>query len=299
MELFGVSLSAKQCRSFDIDSADCLRWLIDDCGFRRFRLMSYWDEVEARPGKYDFKELDRQIETISQAGGTVSLCLGARQPRWPENHWPDWAWQLSRSRRTEALLRFIKTVVKRYRKYECIVSYQLENEALLDNFGLKPDINRVRLRQEFELVKKLDPKRPIVMTTSTSWGIPLRPPIPDIVGFSYYQVLFNIQRQDYTKAFHKVWLQKLKHRLIKLIWHKPSFIHELQLEPWGPKNIWEMSWQEQMKSMSPEIIRQNVKLARKTKLKPIDLWGAEWWFWCLKKQNKPNIYKAVLEALGE
>jgi hypothetical protein len=297
MEQYGVSFSIKQCRNFNISPSDCLMWLIKDCGFRRFRLMSYWDELEPTPGKYDFKELDRQLGVVIQNKGVVTLCLGARQPRWPENHWPGWAWQLSKAERTDALLNFLEIVVKRYRHHECIISYQLENEALLRSFGKFAEVDRKRLRQEFELVKRLDPKRPIIMSTSTSWGIPLRKPIPDIVGFSYYQVHFNKYKQAYSTAFHKPWLHKVRALLIKVLWQRPSFIHELQLEPWGPKNIWDMPMTEQMRSMSLRQIKKNIRAAQKTCLHPIDLWGGEWWYWCVKKQGNTAITKTVLQTI--
>src|SRR3954468_12013319 len=91
---FGVSFSIKQCHNFDIDPRETLDWLIKEAGFRRFRLMSYWNEHERERGKFEFKELDWQVEAISRAGGEISLCLGVKQPRWPESHWPDWALKL-------------------------------------------------------------------------------------------------------------------------------------------------------------------------------------------------------------
>jgi hypothetical protein len=188
---FGVSFSIKQCRDFGINPQDTLTWLIKDAGFRRFRLMSYWNEHEKEQGKYRFDELDWQIKKVARAGGVITLCLGVRQPRWPENHWPDWAWELSKEERTKALLGFIETVVERYKNEPAIISYQLENEALLEDFGVRPEIDRNRLVEEFQLVKRLDPTRPVIMTTSHHWGIPIRQPIPDIVGFSYYHVIYD------------------------------------------------------------------------------------------------------------
>lgn len=290
---FGVSFSIKQCRSFDINPHDCLDWLITEGKFKRFRLMSYWNEHEHSSGSYDLTELDWQIERVAKAGGTISLCLGARQPRWPENHWPDWAWKLSPSNRTEALLNFIETVVNRYKDQPAITSYQLENEALLKEFGQRPEVDRARLREEYKLVKKLDPKRPIIMTTSTSWGIPIREPIPDMVGFSYYQVHFNPTKLRYTTSFHTPLLHRLRASSIKILHRKPSFIHELQLEPWGPKNIWEMTPEEQDISMGPAQIQRNIALAKATKLQPIDLWGGEWWYWRMKTQNDNTTWDAV------
>lgn len=296
---YGVSFSIKQCRNFGVDPAKCLDWLIKTGGFKRFRLMSYWNELEKQPGDYDFSELDRQIKQIKKAKGTISLCLGVRQPRWPENHWPDWAWELPKGQKDKALLNFVETVVKRYKDETVITSYQLENEALLEVFGERSEVDRDRLKAEYKLVKSLDPDKPIVMTTSTSWGIPVKGPIPDMIGFSYYQVHFNPTKLAYTTAFHTPILQRVKAGLIKGLWRRPSFIHELQLEPWGPKNIWEMSFDDQKISMDISQVKQNLKLARKTKLQPIDLWGGEWWYWCSTQKDKQQFASDIIQAITE
>lgn len=292
---FGISFSLKQCRNFGIDGRKTMAWLIHDAGFRRFRLMSYWNDHERRPDEFDFSQLDWQMEMARQNGCLVTLCLGARQPRWPENHWPGWAWDLPKAERSKKLLEFIEIVVKRYRKFDNIVSYQLENEALLKNFGRQPEIDRKRLRQEFALIKRLDPSRPVIMSTSNSWGIPIRRPIPDIVGFSYYRILYS--RGGYGHALHYPAIDKIRAAANRLVHRRASFIHELQLEPWGPTAIWKMPVPEQDKSMSVTHIRTNVRLARKTKLYPIDIWGAEWWYWRLHHIHDPSIWLAVQAAL--
>ena len=291
---FGVSFSLKQCRNFKLEPRATLQWLIHDAGFRRFRLMSYWNEHEKQPGHYDFSELDWQIAMVSQAGGEISLCLGARQPRWPENHWPDWAWQAEKTVRDQALLPFIEQVVKRYAANSQITSYQLENEALLINFGERAEVDRQRLQAEYTLVKQLDPQRPIVMTTSSSWGIPLRQPIPDVVGFSFYHTLYR--NGGYHQSLMLPWVHRLRKQLIKLLHNRPVFIHELQLEPWGPQNIWDMTTEEQAKSMSPSQIADNVRLAQAIKASPIDLWGGEWWYW-RHLQGDDSIWEAVAQAV--
>jgi hypothetical protein len=291
---FGVSFSLKQCRNFDIDPTETLDWLIYEAGFRRFRLMSYWNEHEKQPGVFDFSLLDAQVAAITAAGGVLTLCLGARQPRWPENHWPDWAWDEAADIRSEHLLRYIRTVVTRYRQQPAVISYQLENEALLDNFGERSDINVARLRAEYALVKHLDPSRDIIMTTSTSWGIPIHRPIPDIVGLSYYHTLYRhgaYHRSNFVPALHRI-----RALLIRVLHNKPVFVHELQLEPWGPANIWEMPVSEQDKSMSPDQIARNVRLGRQMQATPIDLWGGEWWYWRMR-QGDDRIWNAVKAAI--
>lgn len=287
---FGVSFSVKQCRNFELDPVETLQWLLDH-GFRRFRLMSYWNEHEKEPGKLDFKALDAQIDRIEKAGGIITLCLGARQPRWPENHWPDWAWKAEKSVRSESLLQYIELVVNRYKERACIVSYQLENEALLKNFGSNPEVDRARLRQEIALVKRLDPTRSVIMSTSTSWGIPVRQPIPDQVGFSYYRIVHD-SKKGYSKAFHTPLLHKTRKYLIYQLLNREAFIHELQCEPWGPEPIWKMSTEEQGKSMSRAIIKRNIVLAKRVKAYPIDLWGGEWWYW-RHKHGDDTIWNAV------
>lgn len=296
-QTFGVSFSIKQCRNFGLEPKAVMKWLIKDAGFRRFRLMSYWNEIEKQPGQYDFSSLDWQLELARRYGCVVALCLGTRQPRWPENHWPDWGWQAAKEERTAALLRFVEQTVLRYRDQPSVISYQLENEALLRGFGERPEVDRGRLRQEYALVKRLDPDRPIIMTTSTSWGIPLRQPIPDIVGFSYYRVLYGQGR--YHKSLHSPLLHRVRAAIIRVLHHKPCFIHELQLEPWGPAAIWQMDVAEQDKSMSPGHIATNIALARRTQLYPIDLWGGEWWYWRLHNQNDSSVWQAVEGAIHE
>lgn len=292
-ERFGVTFSIKQCRNFGLDPAEALDWLLDK-GFRRFRLMSYWNEHELHPDEYDFSLLDAQIDQIENRGGIITLCLGARQPRWPENHWPQWAWQADKATRSAALLKYIEVVVNRYKNRTCIISYQLENEALLKAFGEKPEVDRVRLRQEYNLVKRLDPSRPVIMSTSTSWGVPVRQPIPDIVGFSYYRIIHG--KHGYSRAFHTPLLHRTRKYLIDQLLNRPVFIHELQCEPWGPTAIWNMDNAEQARSMSPAHIKRNIELAKRIKAYPIDLWGGEWWYW-RHLQGDDTIWGAVAESI--
>lgn len=292
-EYFGVSFSLKQCRNFTIQPTDCLEFLINQ-GFRRFRLMSYWDEHEQEAGVYSFAQLDRQIDQINEAGGVITLCLGVRQPRWPETHWPKWSLTVPQTERYEALHRYILTVVERYKNYSCIISWQLENEALNRGFGKSGDFNRRRLRSEYELIHSADNTRPIIMSTSNTWGIPVRKPRPALFGFTFYQTQFEDGAYSHNKLPVSWW--RLRARVIHYITRRPSFVHELQAEPWGPKAIWEMSNNEQSKSMSTGQLQANLKLATETKLYPIDLWGGEWWYWRWL-QGDESVIEAVRQQL--
>ncbi|PID99453.1 hypothetical protein CSA80_01690 [Candidatus Saccharibacteria bacterium] len=292
---YGISFSAKQCRNFGLDPQKTLRWLLKN-GWRRFRLMSYWDEYETTQGKYDFSELDRHIHLIENAGGSVTLCLGVKQPRWPEYHWPAWALELPEQQKTQALLEFLQTTVQRYDKTAAVQSYQLENEALLRGFGRNVSINRARLRAEYQLVSKLTDK-PISMSASNGWGIPLRQPRPrGGTGFSIYTTMFAKGKQRTT--VQKPWLHRLRRFVIEKGMGRSVFVHELQLEPWGAKAIWEMTTEEQNQSMNPARIRANIAFAHQVGAYPIDLWGAEWWYWRYQSGDK-TIWHSVASALED
>ena len=256
--------------------------------------MSYWNEHEKSQGVYDFESLDEQVSQIEAVGGVITFCLGVRQPRWPESHWPNWALELPEQQRYQALYKFIEVVVKRYQHKSCIISWQLENEALNRSFGMYGDFNRKRLRDEYKLVANLDPSRPIIMSTSNTWGLPLRRPRPKLFGFTFYQVQYEKGAYSHTKM--PAWWWSFRAKIIRFVTWRRSFIHELQAEPWGPKAIWEMSTEEQDRSMSPEQLSTNIKLAKKTNLHPIDLWGGEWWYW-RHLQGDDSIWQTATENL--
>lgn len=291
---YGVSFSVKQCHNFGIDPMETLSWLTEQ-GWRRFRLMSYWNEHEPHPGIYDFASLDAQVKHIAKAGGIITLCLGVKQPRWPEYHWPKWTKTVSAAERNKALLHYIETVVNRYKHHGCIQSYQLENEALLRGFGKDIDINRDRLVLEYQRVRLADSTRPVYMSTSNGWGIPVRQPRPASIGFSYYSVMH--QGGKYRRTIQKPWLHRLRAAIIRVFLRRPVFIHELQCEPWGPTAIWKMPVAMQDESMGVAQIKRNMADARKIGRYPIDLWGAEWWYWRAAKQGDPSIWQAIQQNL--
>lgn len=288
MQQFGASFSAPYAEYLGLSTKECLTAALEDLGVRRLRLMSYWNRLEPKQGVYDFHELDWQIDKAERYGAEATLCLGLRQPRWPESHWPDWALQLSGSEWQQALLDFIQAVVERYKSRKCIVSYQLENEAFNRSFGENGNFDRSRIRREFGLVKRLDPTRPIIMSTSNSWGIPLLGPRADMYGFSIYRHMF--MNGTYRHSRLPAVFFRFRALLIRLLQMRRTFIHELQAEPWGPKPIPEMPLDEQFKSIGLPEIKTAVKFARNTGLTPIDIWGLEWWYWLKVTHNRPEIW---------
>ena len=287
----GVSFSVKYANDLSINPKACLTATLLDLHVRRLRLMSYWDVHEPKQKTYNFTELDWQLELAKKYGATVSLAIGLRQPRWPESHWPHWATNMAEEEWQNALHDFIKTVINRYKKHPCLESWQLENEALLKTFGLYGNFDRKRLVSEYNLVRRLDRKHPIIMTTSDSWGIPFKKPHPDMYGISIYRRFYD--RGEYRISRRPPFFYKLRGRLIRLVTGKQTFIHELQAEPWGPKATNEMKRVEQAITMNPTYLKETIAFAKKTNLSLIYLWGLEWWYWLKVTHQDSEIWDAA------
>jgi hypothetical protein len=285
---FGVSFSIKCQDEFNGKQQDCLKQALSDLGVRRLRLMSYWDEHEKVQGVYDFSELDWQIELAEKYNAEVTFCLGIKQPRWPESHIPKWAKDLNDAAIEQSLFAYIKVVMKRYKNRDCIVSWQLENEARLKSFGGEGNFNRSRLQREFMLVKSIDPVRPIIMSTSDSFGIPFRKPNADIYGFSVYRYFYR--RNQYKHAARPPLFYKLRAAIITSLRNRPCYIHELQCEPWGSSSNVTMPAKEQDKSISLKRFAENIEYAKKTNLYPIDLWGLEYWWYRKNTMNDDSFW---------
>jgi hypothetical protein len=294
--MLGSSFSTKYARELSIEPKTCLSATLHDLGIRRLRLMSYWDIHEANQGIYDFKELDWQFALASKYKAEVTLAIGLRQPRWPESHWPSWARNLSEEDWQKALLNFMEAVVRRFKDHPCLISWQLENEALLKTFGEYGNFDRKRLKKEFNLVKTLDPHHPIIMSMSDSWGFPFFEPKPDIYAFSIYRYFYD--RGRYRHSTRSPLFYRFRAFLIRIIKRRPVFIHELQAEPWGPHGTVRLSLDEQYESMNLERVKEAVNFAKSTNLLPADLWGLEWWYYLKTKHNQPEIWQYMRTILN-
>lgn len=281
---YGVSFSPSYAEELGVDWRANYLALLNDLHFKRFRLMSYWDRTEKQPGQYDFSEIDWQLDEAAKHGATVSLAIGLRQPRWPECHQPGWAkeqYAKDQAAWRASLYKYIEATVERYKNHPALESYQLENEAVNSWFGDCQDHERSRLREEFALVKKIDPNHPVYMSLSDQHGFPAGTPVPDKYGFSVYRIVWNDKTpvHFYVTYPTPLWYHRARAALIGLIKHRDVFIHELQVEPWGPKPTKELTLAEQDRSMDNGQMEQNFLFARKIGKSDIYMWGSEWWYW--------------------
>lgn len=296
---YGVSFSVKYANELGVDWKQNFTALLDDMGLRRFRLMSYWDDIEVERGQFNFSDLDWQMDEAAKRGAKVSLAIGMRQPRWPECHKPAWYKDLgSKQAQEDAIVAFNEAVVKHYKDHPALDSYQLENEAVNNWFGecTPEDIDQKRLEREFTAVKAIDSEHPVYMSLSDQHGLPLGKPVPDQYGFSVYRIVWNDKTKPfefYTKYPTPVWYHRLRAWWIKTFKDREVFIHELQIEPWGPKATVDLPISEQNRSMGPDQIKENVTFARKIGKPEIYTWGGEWWYWRKVKFNDPSVWDTV------
>lgn len=292
----GVSFSIKYAQELGNDWQANFLALVDEVHVERMRLMSYWDLLEPENGEYDFADLDWQMDQAQAHQVKISLAIGQRQPRWPECHVPTWLKALSPQEQQDQLLEYITAVVERYRDNPALESYQLENEAANNLFGECPEFNAELLDAEFALLKRLDPNHPVVINTSNQSGIPINTGVGDKTGFSvyshaYFPALGRQMKWDYS--YVPAWWHSLRAGLIEGMHQNPTFIHELQTEPWGPVPTKDMSIEQQDDLMDSEQLVENVNYALDTGMKEIYLWGGEWWYYRNQNFGDKELWQTV------
>ena len=288
---FGVTFSQKYAEELEIDWKDAYMASLEDLNIKKYRLAAYWDLIEPEKDVYDFDDMDWQIKQAKKANAEVILAVGHRLPRWPECHWPKWIYQVSEDERQEQIQELLEILVNRYKDYDNIVMWQVDNEPFLKVFGECPKQNLEHFQANINLVKSLD-SRPIVVTESgelSTW-------IPgarhgDYVGTSMYRVVWNKSLGYFSYDWLPASFYAIKTRVIKALFPaKDIFISEMQMEPWTPgMPILKTSFEEQSKSMNLNQFQKNLRYVRRTGMSPVYLWGVEWWYW-LKEQGDASIW---------
>jgi hypothetical protein len=303
--VLGTTFIPDYAESFGLDSHQTLNAIFSDLGMRHIRLVSYWNDIEPKAGTYDFSKLDWQFDMANKYGAKVSLAIGLRQPRWPECHEPDWIkvdpnhkdqWQ-------PQLDAYMKAVIEHYKSNPALDSYQLENEFFMKVFGECKDFERSRLVSEFNMVKKQDPAHPVFISRSNNWvGIPVGQPTPDKFTISVYKRVWDA---TITKRYYEypqpAWTYATLAGAEELLSGKDMQIHELQAEPWPPRGqeIINTPVAEQFKSMNAKRMKDRISYGEATGMRTVDLWGAEWWYWLMVKQNDPSVWNVVKNEVNQ
>jgi hypothetical protein len=279
--IFGLTFSPKYARYLNLDWQKTYLQLLDELKVRNLRITGYWDALEPEADKYDFSETDFMLTEANKRNARVILVVGARQPRWPECHIPEWARSLSVKERQEKVLQFIQQTVGRYKEDSAIWAWQVENEPMMGSFGEgcdKPD--KKFLKSEVALVRSLSNKK-IIMTDSgelSFWISSMQ--LSDIFGTTLYRQVHNKYLGHITYPYPP-YTYYLKSSLIKNIFARHQeriIIAELQAEPWlADGNL--LPPQEQVKLFTMGNFKSYVDFARKTGFDEAYLWGVEWWYY--------------------
>ena len=295
--IYGVSFSRFHADELGLDWKETYLAIQNDLGVKNFRFSAHWPLTEPEKDKYNFTELDFQMSEANSSGASVILAVGRRLPGWPECHIPDWAMGLSDEERKNELLELIALVVNRYKYYDNIIYWQVENEPFLTGFSHAAcgDLDKEVLDEEIALVKELD-SRPVLITDSGEFGDWFRAySSGDVFGTSLYlyvwprSIGFPI-RYPVTPGFFR-----MKHNLVRLfLGAKPSFVIELSTEPWLLQPIIETPVEVQLDRMGIDKFNRMIDFSAKTGFNGFYLWGAEWWYW-LKLQGHPEHWERAQE----
>lgn len=292
----GVTFSPEQAKYFGLDPRKVLRDSLDDLKIRDYRLSVYWNALEKQKGRYNFSEVDWQLDEVKKRDGNVILAIGRRLPRWPECHDPDWVMGLSKEEMQARILKMLGAVVGRYQNRPEIKAWQIENEPFLSFFGKCPPPDREFLSKEVALVKSLD-SRPIVITESgelSTWTGAVG--LADWIGVSIYRTtwnkLFGFFYYPLTPAYYKYRARSI----LPVV--KKVFVSELQAEPWERESnpLPQTPIEEQKLLMNEDRLLESIDFAKRAGFDEIYLWGVEWWAY-LKERGDDKVWNAIKQAV--
>ena len=298
---WGVDFSQMQAEALKLDWKPAYLALIDDLGVKNIKLHTQWDFVEGQKDDFYFDDIDWQIKQAEQKNVKIIYVVGMKTGRWPECHQPSWANAMSKAQVEQELLKYITQVVARYKNSSAISYWQVENEPFV-TFGQCPGWyykSDDMLKKEVALVKSLDPTRQVIVSDSgelSAWVDASK--IGDILGTTMYRRAWvNVANFGFLKMpgfygnypFSPIFYWR-KAQFVKGLFNKKVMCVELQAEPWAYKPFYNVSLQEQAKTMDVNQFKSNIQFAKDTGLDTFYLWGAEWWYWMKEKQNQPQIW---------
>ncbi len=287
---WGVNFSQKHSHHLGLDWRETYLALLDDLGIKNIKIITHWDLIEPEKDRYNFDDLDWQIEEAERRGAKIILVSGMKTGRWPECHIPEWAKNMAKELQQKEILELLEKVVLRYKWRFSVSFWQVENEPFFP-FGECPWMSEDFLKKEINLVKSLD-SRKILISDSGELSFWIRAAkLGDIVGTTLHRKVWFKELGLYLSYPFPPTYYWLRAQLVKYLYGKEVIVVELQAEPWGPKLLYDLPPEEQKKTMDLKQFKKNIEFARKTGFNIFYLWGAEWWHWMKEKQNQPEIWE--------
>lgn len=281
-DFFGITFSKKYAEEIGLDWKETYLAILDELKVKQIRIPVYWDDIEKEVDVFDFSDYDFLIQEGSSRDVKFILNFGMRVARWPECHFPKWLDWENTEYLQERVLKMNNVLINHFKEYDNIIYWQLENEPLLNSFGICPKSDYNFLKLELEELKKIDDRPVIISATGELSFWNRESEVADILGTTMYRVVHN-PFLGYIRYPYKSNFYSLKAKALNID-PQDVFIVELQAEPWIPKeditNIYDLSYQ---KSFNIKQFQANAQFAIDTGFKKAYLWGAEWWYF---KHNK-------------
>jgi drug/metabolite transporter (DMT)-like permease len=298
---WGVTFSQKASSELDLDWKENYRAILEELRPQGLRLIAYWNRIEPEDDRWNFEDLDWQMDKAKDAGIPVILAIGQKTPRWPECHIPRWLEGSKEETRKRELFEYLQTIVKRYQDRPHLLYWQVENEPFL-LFGECPhSFVAQNLDEEIALVKKLDPNHPILTTDGGEFGDWYRAAKRgDVFGTTLYRKVHSPLFGSFTYPLPPGFYP-LKEKITRRLTGKPEqkfIVIELGLEPWGRKAIYQMTPKEQLQLFSIADFENNIAYAQAAGFDTYYLWGGEWWYWLKTKHNDPRFWEAAKNLLS-
>lgn len=293
---YGVTFSKKQSESLGLDWKQTYIAMLDELGVKKLRLPVYWDQVQPESGRYDWSDMDWQVDEAEKRGVQLILTIGNRVPRWPECHLPGWTENYAAPERQAATLDYLREAVARYRQRPTLTYWQVENEPFLKYFGICPPFDKDFLDKEIALVKSLD-THPIIVTDSgeLSLWFPAAKRA-DVFGATMYLNTYSAHLKNYirypiTPAFFRI-----KRNLANLFAYPQDWIViEMQGEPWGKSAFQDLPQAERDRTMNIQKFAEMNEFARQSGFRTMYWWGVEFWYW--EKQRGNDAYWVAAQKL--
>jgi len=284
----GVTFSHRYARDLGLDWKKTFIAMLDEIKVRKIRIPVYWDLVESEKGKYDFADVDWQLNEANKRGAKVILVVGQKVPRWPECFVPNW--MQNDDEKKASLLKLISRTVDRYKNNPAVERWQVENEPFL-GFGICPTFDKNLLDLEISLVRLKDGSRPIVVTDSGELSLWVQAASrADIFGTTMYLDIWSKKFGYFRypigpRFFHfKKWL------ISAFADQDKSIVIELQGEPWLSGWLMDFPVEAQLENFNAEELERNVNFAKKADFPEIYLWGVEWWYWLKEMKGEPSLW---------
>ncbi len=286
-QLFGITFSESYTKALNLNLKETYLAILNELNFKKIRIVAYWNLIEKEKNNFNFENLDFQINEATKRNKEIILAIGFRVPRWPECHIPQWAKNLDEKEFKVVLFNYLEKIINRYKNNQNIYAWQVENEPFLKIFGICPSPNKSLFNEEIKYIKNLDLQRKILITDSgelSSWLNTAGK--SEIFGTTLYRYVWN-QYTGFFKHMIPPSIYTLRAWMVKNFTNtKEVIIAELQAEPWIPNSNY--SPKEQSQLFTVDDFKENINFAKKTGIKEIFLWGAEWWYF--QKLNNNPIY---------